>query len=287
MADTPRVTVPVEPTEAMMRAWHRSAWPQGPEVSPMSQAGLAFKRHYAAMLTAAPVREEGGAVDVRAIALEAMKDARRCGESNEMCARWISERVNRALAAREEAPAEAGEEAIKAACVAWHQAKDENPFNVLYHGAWCGSFPHQTGPERWTFTVPAMKQAVEAYLRTQPQAREEAQPVAVTIFCPECSLPHVDEGEWATTRRHKTHQCQGCGHEWRPFPFATVGVSHPTTPPAPEAEKIIDRYEMADALLASGIAIGVSTWPDEQRRDALSLADAALAALQAEQKGGA
>ena len=68
------------------------------------------------------------------------------------------------------APAEAGEDAIKAACVAWHQAKGENPFNVLYHGAWCGSFPHQTGPERWTFTVPAMKQAVEAYLRAQPPA---------------------------------------------------------------------------------------------------------------------
>ena len=58
-----------------------------------------------------------------------------------------------------------------------------------------------------------------------PEAREE--PVEVTIFCPQCALPHVDEGDWATTRRHKTHQCQGCGHEWRPFPFATVGVSHP------------------------------------------------------------
>lgn len=75
-----------------------------------------------------------------------------------------------ALATRE-APAEAGEDAIKAACVAWHQAKGENPFNVLYHGAWCGSFPHQTGPERWTFTVPAMQKAIAAYLRAQPQAR--------------------------------------------------------------------------------------------------------------------
>ncbi|MCO8030098.1 hypothetical protein NI454_09055 [Brevundimonas diminuta] len=81
-------------------------------------------------------------------------------------------------------------------------------------------------------------------LRAQPQAREDAQPVAVTIFCPECSLPHVDEGEWATTRHHKTHQCQGCGHEWRPFPFATVGVPHPTSSPAPEAEKL--RSALAD-----------------------------------------
>lgn len=56
------VSVPVEPTDAMMDAWHGSAWPQGPKVSPTSQAGLAFKRHYAAMLTASPVREEGGVV---------------------------------------------------------------------------------------------------------------------------------------------------------------------------------------------------------------------------------
>jgi hypothetical protein len=40
-------------------------------------------------------------------------------------------------------------------------------------------------------------------------------------------VPHVDEGEWATTRLHKTHQCQSCGHEWRPFSFATVGIAHP------------------------------------------------------------
>lgn len=67
MNDTPRVTVPVEPTEAMMRAWHRSAWPQGPEVSPMSQAGLAFNRHYAAMLSAAPAPEGGAVAMIRAL----------------------------------------------------------------------------------------------------------------------------------------------------------------------------------------------------------------------------
>lgn len=59
-------------------------------------------------------------------------------------------------------------------------------------------------------------------------------PVPVTIFCPRCRAPHIDEGEWATTRRHKTHQCQGCGYEWRPFPFPTVGVR----PPNPEAKHL-------------------------------------------------
>lgn len=62
----------------------------------------------------------------------------------------------------------------------------------------------------------------------------EQEPVAVTVFCPKCAAPHVDEGEWAI-RPHKTHQCQSCGHEWRPFPFATVGIAHPASK-TPEAE---------------------------------------------------
>ena len=86
--------------------------------------------------------------------------------------------VYAALRARSSAPAEgAGEGAIKAACIAWHEARGQNPFNVLYKGAWCGSFPHQTGPERWTFTVEAMEKAIAAYLRARssaPEAREEA-----------------------------------------------------------------------------------------------------------------
>jgi len=56
-------------------------------------------------------------------------------------------------------------------------------------------------------------------------AKSDSSPVPVVIACPACGEQHIDEGEWATTRTHKTHQCQGCGHEWRPFPYATVGVS--------------------------------------------------------------
>lgn len=52
----------------------------------------------------------------------------------------------------------------------------------------------------------------------------DARPVAMVLHCPNCSALHVDEGEWAT-RSHKTHQCQNCMHEWRPFEYATVGVS--------------------------------------------------------------
>lgn len=49
-------------------------------------------------------------------------------------------------------------------------------------------------------------------------------PVPVVIKCPECWTQHIDEGEWATTRLHKTHECQECLHQWRPFDYHTVGV---------------------------------------------------------------
>lgn len=55
-------------------------------------------------------------------------------------------------------------------------------------------------------------------------------PVPVHLNCPECGEAHVDEGPWAT-RLHKTHQCQACGHEWRPYEYPTVGVA-PTGEPA-------------------------------------------------------
>lgn len=51
----------------------------------------------------------------------------------------------------------------------------------------------------------------------------EDNPVPVTIYCPKCETMHLDDGEWAT-RPHKTHLCLECGQEWRPFPYATVGV---------------------------------------------------------------
>lgn len=49
-------------------------------------------------------------------------------------------------------------------------------------------------------------------------------PIRVVLGCPECGALHVDSGLWIK-RKHKTHQCQACQHEWRPFPFATVGVA--------------------------------------------------------------
>lgn len=63
------------------------------------------------------------------------------------------------------------------------------------------------------------------YLIARLGGETKANPVPlVDLLCPNCAAVHVDEGEWAT-RLHKTHQCQNCKYEWRPFPYATVGVA--------------------------------------------------------------
>lgn len=51
-------------------------------------------------------------------------------------------------------------------------------------------------------------------------------PMRCLLFCPKCGIYHVDEGEWAA-RKHKTHLCCLCGHEFRPFAYPTFGVAWP------------------------------------------------------------
>jgi hypothetical protein len=46
----------------------------------------------------------------------------------------------------------------------------------------------------------------------------------VALFCPRCGAQHEDFCEWAE-RPHSTHQCLFCKHEWRPFPWTTVGIA--------------------------------------------------------------
>lgn len=48
-------------------------------------------------------------------------------------------------------------------------------------------------------------------------------PFDMDLRCPECACSHVDEGEFETLR-HRRHRCTRCGHEWRPYEFATRGV---------------------------------------------------------------
>lgn len=48
-------------------------------------------------------------------------------------------------------------------------------------------------------------------------------PVRVSLKCPQCSVKHLDVGEWET-RPHKTHRCLACGNEWRHASFPTCGA---------------------------------------------------------------
>ncbi len=56
------------------------------------------------------------------------------------------------------------------------------------------------------------------------RARSEAAPIPVVVHCPMCRAQHIDEGEWATTRHHRTHRCQECGCDFRLADVPTVGV---------------------------------------------------------------
>jgi hypothetical protein len=76
-----------------------------------------------------------------------------------------------------------------------------------------------------------------------------AQPIPLSLSCPECGVAHLDEGEWAT-RLHKTHQCLACKHEWRPYDYPTVGV-------AGELELGTDRIEAICRAFEEGVEHGI------------------------------
>jgi len=54
------------------------------------------------------------------------------------------------------------------------------------------------------------------------------QPIDLLLFCPACGLQHIDqpqpEKNWDNPP-HRSHECQGCGHVWRPADVATNGVA--------------------------------------------------------------
>lgn len=136
----------------------------------MSQAGLAFKRHYAAMLSAAPA-PEGGAVERACVVFqEAIDDfeaevADVMAEGSERADLWDREiTVNidalktvmiAALATREEAPAEAG------ALI--------NQIDALL------AIPEANLSSRIPYLARELLERSAKHLRAQPQAREDDQ----------------------------------------------------------------------------------------------------------------
>jgi predicted RNA-binding Zn-ribbon protein involved in translation (DUF1610 family) len=55
------------------------------------------------------------------------------------------------------------------------------------------------------------------------KAEADGHGINKVLHCPGCGVQHIDMGEWKT-RLHKTHACDNCGIEWRPFNYPTRGV---------------------------------------------------------------
>lgn len=68
-----------------------------------------------------------------------------------------------------------------------------------------------------------MKAMVSGREEPYPEVEMEVVPLSLEMYCPKCGEQHVDEGEWST-REHKTHQCQSCMHEWKPFLVPSFGI---------------------------------------------------------------
>ena len=82
--------------------------------------------------------------------------------------------------------------------------------------------------------------------------------VPMELNCPSCAEPHVDIGEWAT-RPHKTHQCQKCGREWRPFAYTTVGIAPQATFECAARKNKVDALHIWEASRATAMEEAAQT----------------------------
>lgn len=82
---------------------------------------------------------------------------------------------------------------------------------------------------------PLHPENISRYAATQPSADDA--PIPMLLFCPQCSMQHIDAPEDAecdgevvqsygwSNPPHRSHLCAGCGHIWRPADVATTGVA--------------------------------------------------------------
>ena len=67
-----------------------------------------------------------------------------------------------------------------------------------------------------------------AELAKEVERLRARQPVPMLLFCPRCLAQHIDapqpEKDW-TNPPHRSHECQDCGHVWRPADVPTTGVA--------------------------------------------------------------
>lgn len=91
-------------------------------------------------------------------------------------------------------------------------------------------------------------------------------PIPMVLHCPMCLVQHVDEpsATWDNPP-HRSHQCQNCGHIWRPADVATTGV------PAIETKGQVDSPPVDSAFKMPAWTVGqrvvISRKPQYRRRD--------------------
>lgn len=91
----------------------------------------------------------------------------------------------------------------------------------LFLEYWCGPIQAKE------FVAVQIAEAIDAALLRQPVA-----PIPMLLYCPLCNVQHVDEPQpkknWDNPP-HRSHECQSCGHVWRPADVPTVGVAEIAT----------------------------------------------------------
>ncbi|WP_286951483.1 MULTISPECIES: hypothetical protein [Brevundimonas] len=281
---TPRVTVPVEPTEGMIEA----AESAGMSMAGSDMSSPDMTRHvWSAMLSAAPATE-GGAVDPLAgwtphdgvwgeppaLAPETLLHVLRrngnvAGPYRAGRIEWHHQNADSdplfyrpaaaALAAREEPPAEAGEDDVRGLIGEAIQGLERAVASTRFDSA---------SKEVFSACVDDFRKV----LRVQPPAREDAQPVGYWVTHPVGENPvfirygsFVPADDRYTVQPLYTH----------PAPDALRGALE-------EARDAVDFFDRVKAATqAEQIAVGRDHWTR------MEAALRRLAALQAEQKGGA
>lgn len=75
---------------------------------------------------------------------------------------------------------------------------------------------------------------------------------AVPLACPNCEVPHVDEGAWAV-RPHRRHLCANCGYIWRIDPpvFGAPRAQATEEPPGWELLDVARKASFWDRLVTA------------------------------------
>jgi hypothetical protein len=101
-------------------------------------------------------------------------------------------------------------------------------------------------------------------------AQIKASPVDMLLFCPRCLAQHIDrpqpEKGWDNPP-HRSHECQACGHVWRPADVATNGVDRIETCGKRDGECTELMANHQDSLTLIG-SPGVDNFVEDVKREA-------------------